>query len=69
MPDNTVKEAYLMLVAVCTSHNTHSITTENLQTYEDLEEDLIRIRQLKSSYVVHNVLSTIGVNRTSCTEV
>jgi len=53
MPDNTVKEAYLMSVAVRHSHNKfHSIITENLQIYKDLEEDLVEI-QLQSSHVVH----------------
>ena len=53
MPDSTFKEAHLMQVAVHNSHNLHSIITENLQTYKDLEEDLVRIRQMKSSHIVH----------------
>ena len=43
MLDKTVKEAYLIDVAIANSQNLRSTITENLQKYTDLTEELIRI--------------------------
>jgi hypothetical protein len=58
--DNTIKEAYLIDVALPNSHNLHSIITEKLQKYTGLKEELIRIWQLKTAYMIPLVLSTTG---------
>ena len=39
----------------------HSSTTEKFQQYTDLKEELIRIWQLKTTYLVPQVLPTAGV--------
>ena len=48
--------------------NYHSSTTEKLQQYTDLKEELIRICQLKTAYLVPQVLPTAGVFQTNYTE-
>jgi hypothetical protein len=37
--------------------------TEKLQKYTDLKEELIRIRQLKTAYIIPLVLFKTGINR------
>ena len=49
--DKTIKEAYLVDVAIPNSHNLHSTITQKLQKYNGLKE-LIRIWQLKTAYVL-----------------
>jgi len=43
------------------SHNLHSTITERLQKYTDLKEQLIRIWQMKTAYILPLVLSTVGI--------
>jgi hypothetical protein len=45
--DKTVKEAYLLDVAVSNIYNFHSTITEKLQNYTYLKGELIRIWHLK----------------------
>jgi hypothetical protein len=47
--DKTIKEAYLIVVAIPNSHSLHSTITEKLQKYTDLKEELIRIWQLTTA--------------------
>jgi len=39
--DKTIREAYLIDVAVPNSHNLHNNITEKLQKYTDLKDDII----------------------------
>jgi hypothetical protein len=41
--DETIREAYLLDVAVPESHNLHGTITEKPQQYTDLREETIRI--------------------------
>ena len=59
--DKTIKEAYLIDVAIPNSHNLHNTIIEKLQKYIDLKEELIRIWQLKTAYIIPLVLSTTGI--------
>jgi len=61
MLDKTIREAYLMYVAIHSSHNLHSTVTERLLKYMDLKEVLVRIWQLKKANVIPLVLSTTGI--------
>jgi hypothetical protein len=45
------------------SHNLHSTITEKLHKYTDLKEELIRIWQLKTAYIIPQVQSTTGIIR------
>ena len=58
---DTIKEAYLMDVAIPTSYNLHSTITVKLQKYTDMKEELIRLWQLKTAYVIALVLSTVRI--------
>jgi hypothetical protein len=59
--DKTIKEAYLIDVAIANGQNLHSTITENLQKYRDLTEELIRIWQLQTACTVPPVLFTAGI--------
>ena len=59
--DKTIKEAYLIHVAVRNSHIVCSTMTKKLQQCADLKEELIRIWQLKTTYVIPLVLPTKGI--------
>jgi hypothetical protein len=61
MHDKTIKEARLIDVAIPNSHSLHSTIAEKLQMYTDLKEELIRIWQLKTAYIVPQGLSTTGI--------
>jgi len=56
--DKTINEAYLVDVAILSSHNLHSAITKRLQKYTDLKEELIRIWQLKTAHIIPSVLPT-----------
>ena len=56
----TTKEAHSTAVAIPNSHSLHSTTTERLQKYRDLKEQLIRMWQMKTAYILPLVLSTTG---------
>jgi len=43
MLDKTIREAYLIYVAIRISHNFHSTITERLQKCMDFKEELVRI--------------------------
>ena len=60
-PHKTTKEAHSMSVAIPKSHNLHSTITERLQKYTDWKEQLIRIRKMKTAYILSLVLSTAGI--------
>ena len=59
--DKTIKEAYLIDVAISNSHNIHSTITEKLQKCTDLKEKLIGIWKLKTACIIPPVLSTTGI--------
>jgi hypothetical protein len=61
MFDKTIKEAYLIDVAIPKSHNLHSTITKKLQKYTDLTEALIRIWQLKMAYIIPLAQFTTGI--------
>ena len=63
MLDKTIKEVCLTDVAIPNGHNLHSTITENFQKYADLEEQLTRMRYLKTAHVIPPVLSTAGTIR------
>ena len=50
-----------MAVTIPNSHNLQSTITERLQKYTNLKEQLIRIRQMKTAYILPLVLSTSGI--------
>jgi hypothetical protein len=52
MFDKTIKETYLMDVAISTSRNLCSTITEKLQNYTGLKEEITRIRHLNAVYIV-----------------
>jgi len=59
--DRTTKEAHSMSVAIPNSLNLHSTNTDRLQKYTHLKEQLIRIWQMKTAYILPLVLSTEGI--------
>jgi hypothetical protein len=59
--DKTIKEAYLIDVAILNSQNLQSNITEKLQKYTGLKEELASIWQLRVAYITPLVLSTIGM--------
>jgi len=59
--DKTIKEAYLIQVAIPHSHSHHSTIIGKHQKYTDLEEELIKIWQLKAAYIIPLVLSITGI--------
>jgi hypothetical protein len=59
--DNTIKEAYLIDVAIPYSDNFHSTITEKRHKYTGWKEDVIRIWQLKMACIKTLVLSTTGI--------
>jgi hypothetical protein len=48
-------------VAFPNSHNLNSTIAEKLRMYTDLKEELIRMWQLKTTYILPLVLSTMGI--------
>jgi hypothetical protein len=56
----TVKEAYLIDVAIANSQNLHSTITGKLHKYTDLTEELIRIWQMQTPCTVPPVQFTAG---------
>jgi len=59
--DKIFKTACLMDVEILNSHNLHSTITKKLQSYTDLKEELIRIWQRTTAYVVPTAPSTTGI--------
>jgi hypothetical protein len=59
--DKTIKQAHSTDVAIPTSHKLHSTITEKLQNYADLQEEPIRMWQLKMACIMPLVLSTMGI--------
>jgi hypothetical protein len=49
-------------VAIRNIYNLHCTITEKLQKYTDLTEELVRISQLKTAYIITLILSTLGYN-------
>ena len=58
MLDKTIEEAHLIDVAIPKCHNLHSTVIEQLQQYTDLKEQLKKIWQMKTAYIIPLVLST-----------
>ena len=54
MVDDTTKEASLIDIANPDSHKLHSTMARKPQNYADLKEDLVRTRQLKTTYTIQN---------------
>jgi hypothetical protein len=52
MLNTTIKQAYLIDVAIPNSHNLHSSINEKQLKYRDLKEGLIRIQPLKTAYII-----------------
>ena len=50
-----------MAVTIPNSHKLHSTITERLQKYADLKEQLVRIWQMKTAYILPLVLFTVGI--------
>ena len=50
-----------MNVAIPNGHNIHNTTNKELQKYTDLKEELIRMWQRTTAYVVPTVPSTTGI--------
>ena len=48
-------------MAIPNRHNLNSTITEKLQMYTDLKEELTRLCQLKTAYILPLVLSTMGI--------
>jgi hypothetical protein len=67
MLDKTIKEEYLLDLATPNSQNLHSTLTKELQKYADMNEELIRIWQLKMACIVVLVLSTVCIIRKEAT--
>ena len=59
--DKTIKQAYLIDVAIPNRHNLHHIITKKLKKCIDLKEELIGIWQLKTAYIKPLVLSITGI--------
>jgi hypothetical protein len=47
-------------VAIRNIHKLHCTVTEKLQKYTDLTEELVKISQLKTAFVIPLILSTLG---------
>jgi hypothetical protein len=56
MLDKTIREVYLIYVAIHNSHSLHSTIIERLHNYMDFKEELVRIWPLKEAYVIPLVL-------------
>jgi hypothetical protein len=56
-----LKHANSIGVAIPNSRNLYSAITERLQKCTDLKEELTRIWQLKTAYMIVLVLSTVGI--------
>jgi len=50
-----------MAVTIPNSHKLHSTITERLQKYTDLKEQLVRIGQMNTAYILPLVLFTVGI--------
>ena len=50
-----------MAITIPNSHKLHSTITERLQKYADLKEQLVRIWQMKTAYILPLVLFTAGI--------
>ena len=61
MFDRNIKQAYLIDSATPNSHILHSTLTEKIHKATDLKEELIRIWQLTTAYIILLVLSTMGI--------
>jgi len=61
MLEKTTKHAHSLDVAIPNSHNLHSAITERLQMCTDLKEELTRLWQLKTVYIILLVVSTGGI--------
>jgi hypothetical protein len=61
MLDKTIKEAYLIDIAICNRHSLYSPITEKFQKYTDLKEELPRIWQLTMVCIIPLVLFTSGI--------
>ena len=57
MLDKTITED----AAIPKTHSLNSTITEGLQKHADLKKQLARISQLKKTYVIPVVLSTVGI--------
>ena len=57
----TIKKACLIDVAIRNIHNLHCIITEKLQKDTGLTEELVRISQLKTVYIIPLILSTLDI--------
>ena len=56
-----VNVAHSIDVAIPNTRNLHSTISEKLQKCTDLKEELVKTRQLNTTYVIPPVLSTGGV--------
>ena len=61
MVDDTMKETSLIDMANPSSHNLHSTMARKPQNFADLKEELIRMCQLKTTYIIPPVLSTASI--------
>jgi hypothetical protein len=61
MVDDTIKEVYLIDVTNPNSHNLYSTMARKPQKYANLKEELIKMWQLKTTYIIPPVLSTVGI--------
>jgi len=59
--DDDSNKTHLIDVAFPNSHNLNSTIAEKLRMYTDLKEELIRMWQLKTTYILPLVLSTMGI--------
>ena len=58
--DSTIKEAHLIEISIPNCNNVHSTITEWLHKYNDLQDEFISIRQMKTACIITLVLSTTG---------
>jgi hypothetical protein len=64
--NETIKESYLMAVAILSGHNLlHSTISEKVQKHTDLKEELIRIRPLRTTHNVHQYRPLLVLFQTS----
>jgi hypothetical protein len=61
MLDKTTKHALSIAVSIPNSHNLQSDITERLRKCADLKEEFTRVWQLKTTYIILLVLSTVGI--------
>ena len=59
--DKTITEAHSVGVAISSRHNLHSTVAKKLQKHTDFKGKLVRIRQMKTVYILSLVLSTAGI--------